>query len=142
MKFPWERLAEDLRTELGELGGLLRLVERHYAMEPQPDAPPTPEIESKLEAQAAAVQACRFKRGKMLETFTPASRFPAHLILPATMMEEVAPDARPLLQALSEEVERLDEQFHRLARGLPVATQQKLENILCAPDPALPKPHA
>ncbi|HTQ30069.1 MAG TPA: hypothetical protein VMI53_02565 [Opitutaceae bacterium] len=139
MNFPWERFAEDLRTEMGELGGLVRLLELHYEQEPKGGAADETDIETELGAQAVAVQACRSKREKMVESFLPADKLSYHLILPGDILEQVTPEARPLLQALSEEIERLDEYFHRLARGLPAAARQKLDQILRSPVSSLPK---
>ncbi len=136
MKFLWERLAEHLRTELGELGGLLRLVELYQVQEAQDEPFTRLQTEAALDAQAAALRACRIRRLKITADFLPATETSLPTIINGRILEEVTPDARPLLQALSEEIERLDQQFHELARGLPAATQRKLEQILKIPPPA------
>lgn len=142
MKFPWERLAEQLRTELGELGGLIRLLELNHGQEQHTDAFSQAQIEAALDSQAAALRACRIRREKILRAYFPAGGLSRRTVLPEKILEEVAPEARPLIQALSEEIGRLDEQFHWLARGLPAAAQRKLDHILKSPGrpPTAPMP--
>ena len=129
MRFLWERLADDLRTELGELGGLVRLLELRPGQEPEPPE----KIEAHLSTQAAAVHSCREHREKIMAPFLSTDEFFRPTLLSKKIWEEVAPEARPLILALSEEVERLDEQFYALARTLPVATQEKLSHIMGPP---------
>ena len=129
MKLPWERLAEHLRAELGELGGLIRLLELQRESKLSRDAVAPRGFETDLSMQAAAVRRSRTKREKILLDFLPAHGA-SHRMISSRVLEEVAPEARPLIQALSEEVERLNEHLHRLVRRLPAATQRKLHHIM------------
>jgi hypothetical protein len=129
MKFSWERLAEHLRTELGELGGLIRLLELRRERELKRVPAALAEFEAALVAQATAVQTSRRMRENTLRTFPHVRRLPARTI-PEGLLKEVEPEAQPLIQALGEEIERLDGRLHRLLRRLPAANQRKLREVM------------
>ncbi len=129
MKFSWERLADHLRSELGELGGLIRLLELRREGELKRAMALPGGFEATLVAQAAAVQTSRLAREKTLQAFPHAHYLPGRAI-PEGFLKEVAPEAQPLIQALGEEIEQLDGRLHRLVRRLPAAKQRKLRSVM------------
>lgn len=109
----WKVIAECLRAELAEYGGLLNLLEQQQRRILARDAEAAMQLGAQLERQAAGVAECRQQREAAVSAFArehgakPSSTLRALLPL-------IEPDARPLLAALINEVNRL---LHRVRRA-------------------------
>jgi flagellar biosynthesis/type III secretory pathway chaperone len=108
----WEFIAESLRQELAEYGGLLHLFEaqQRALFDRNPDA--VLGYASQIERQAATLAACRDRREQAVAAFAVAQNRPATSPL-RSLIPLIEPDARPLLEALINEVNAL---LHRVRR--------------------------
>ncbi len=114
MKNLWENIAECLRTEAGEYGRLLRLIEEQQQVIFKRDAEAVLRLSNAIQDQADVLEDCRRRRERIAAQFAEANgRPPAQslrLLLPL-----VAPEGRPLLEALVGEINRL---VHRVRRAM------------------------
>ena len=112
MKNNWEPLAECLRSEVQEYGGLLHVFEDQQACVFRRDSERLlPLIEAVSEATRTA-EAVRRRREMTASAFATERGLPAGATL-RQLLPHVEPDARPLLEALIAEVNHL---IHRLRR--------------------------
>ena len=112
MKTNWEFIAECLRQELAEYGGLLHLFENQQRslFDRDPDAVLHLGIE--IETQARTLSECRARREEAVAAFATEHDRPATTSLRA-MLPLIAEDARPLLEALINQVNAV---LHRVRR--------------------------
>lgn len=115
MKITWEQLAECLRDEVQGYGALLRLFEEQqdcvFRREPERLLPLIEAIKSATEAAAAA----RRQREESVSAFAvDCGRDPGAAL--RSLLPCVDDHARPLLQALIDEVNRLIHRVRRIAR--------------------------
>lgn len=112
MNTHWQTIAQALRDELAEYGGLLRLFEAQQGsiFERDPDA--VLRFAREIEVQARSLGACRGRRECIVAAFAVAHGAPANSALRA-LLPAVAEEARPLLEALIKEVNVL---LHRVRR--------------------------
>ncbi len=108
----WQTIADSLRTELAEYGALLGLFEQQQQSLFARDADAVLRIGGELEAQAAILQECRRERERATASFATALGLPADSTL-RSLLPHVEADARPLLEALINEVNHL---LHRVRR--------------------------
>jgi flagellar biosynthesis/type III secretory pathway chaperone len=109
----WEFIAECLRAELADYGGLLGLFEEQQRrlFLREPDA--VLRLAGEIEAQARALAECRTRRERAVSDFATHHSRPANSSL-RSLLPLIEPDARPLLEALIHEVNAL---LHRLRRA-------------------------
>jgi flagellar biosynthesis/type III secretory pathway chaperone len=122
----WQSIADDLRAELVEYGELLRLFEEQqrslFNREPEDVLRFTHEIE----AQAVRLAECRTQRETAVAEFALAHRQPSTTSLRA-MLPLIEVDARPLLEALINEVNALLHRVRRTSRHNQMLLTRTLE---------------
>ena len=108
----WQPIAESLRAELAEYGGLLALFEEQQKYLFERNADEVLRLSTTIEQHMYAVQSCRRHREEVVAAFAAAQVQPANATL-RSMLPLVEAAARPLLEALISEVNRL---LHRVRR--------------------------
>ncbi|HYC72680.1 MAG TPA: flagellar protein FlgN [Opitutaceae bacterium] len=111
----WTTLAESLRAELAEYGGLLHLFEEQQSRLFARDPDGVLRISTDIEAQVRLLHECRGRREALVAAFAAAHGAPPTATL-RSLLPHVAADARPLVAALIGEVNRLIHRVRRLAR--------------------------
>jgi flagellar biosynthesis/type III secretory pathway chaperone len=108
----WEFIAECLRQELADYGGLLHLFEaqQRALFDRDPDA--VLAYTSEIDRQAQSLAECRNRREQAVAAFAVAQDRPATSTLRA-LLPLIEVEARPLLEALINEVNAL---LHRVRR--------------------------
>ena len=112
MKTPWQNIAECLRHELADYGGLLHLFEVQQRALFDRDADAVLHLSREIEQQALSLGHCRARREQTVATFAEQHKLPSTTSL-RTMLPLIEADARPLLEALVNEVNAL---LHRVRR--------------------------
>lgn len=112
MKSHWEIIAEALRAELADYGGLLHLFEQQQRSIFARDADSVLSISLAIEPQARALAATREHREEVVASFAMSNGRPANSTL-RSLLSFIALAARPLVEALIDEVNHL---IHRLRR--------------------------
>lgn len=112
MTIAWQYIAECLRAELVDYGELLRLFEEQQRslFNREPEA--VLHYANEIEAQAYRLGECRTKRETAVAEFADAHGQPRNASL-RSLLPFIEPDARPLLEALINEVNAL---LHRVRR--------------------------
>jgi len=115
MKTHWEFIAECLRHELAEYGGLLSLFEaqQRSLFDRNPDA--VLQLASEIENQTRTLAECRDRREQAVAAFAVANHRPATSTL-RSLLPLITADARPLLEALINEVNALLHRVRRVSR--------------------------
>jgi hypothetical protein len=112
MSTHWEFIAECLRAELADYGGLLHLFETQQRSLFDRDAESVLHLANEIEAQARAVAGSRCRREQAVASFAEAHGRPSNTTL-RSMLPLIEAEARPLLEALINEVNTL---LHRVRR--------------------------
>ena len=112
MTTDWEFIADCLRQELADYGGLLHLFEAQQRSLFERDPEAVLHLGLEIETQARALSECRLRRERAVAAFAAAHGRPATTSLRA-LLPEIVPDARPLIEALINEVNAL---LHRVRR--------------------------
>jgi flagellar biosynthesis/type III secretory pathway chaperone len=112
MSTPWQFIAECLRSELADYGDLLRLFEAQQRSLFNRDPEEVLRIANEIELQARALGECRSRRERAVAEFATSNGHPSTTSLRA-MLPLIEADARPLLEALINEVNAL---LHRVRR--------------------------
>lgn len=112
MKAHWELIAEALRTELADYGGLLGLFEQQQRSLFARDAESVLTVGLAIETQARTLSACRRRREEIVASFALRHDRPANSTL-RSLLPLIDAAARPLIEALIDEVNRL---LHRMRR--------------------------
>lgn len=112
MRTSWEFIAECLRAELADYGGLLHLFEEQQRSLFNRDADAVFRLANEIEAQARAVGESRVRRETAVAELAESHGHPTTTTLRA-MLPLIEADARPLLEALINEVHAL---LHRVRR--------------------------
>ncbi|MEO6874933.1 MAG: flagellar protein FlgN [Opitutaceae bacterium] len=112
MTISWEYIADCLRHELADYGGLLHVFELQQRSLFDRDAQAVLGLSAAIEKQARQVTLCRERREQAVSDFAAQNGQPRNSTLRG-MLPLVAPVARPLLQALIDEVNAL---LHRVRR--------------------------
>ena len=109
----WQLIAEALRLELAEYGELLRLFElqQQSLFAREPDA--VLQLGTQIEDQARMLQDCRTRREQAVATFAKRVGQPGTTTVRG-LLEFVEVEARPLLEALVNEINHL---IHRVRRA-------------------------
>jgi hypothetical protein len=111
----WETIANCLRAELADYGGLLHLFEetQRYLFERDPDN--VLRVTHEIEEMSRSVEGCRTRREEAVAAFARANGLPPTTTL-RKMLPLVEADARPLLEALISEVNTLVHRVRRISR--------------------------
>jgi flagellar biosynthesis/type III secretory pathway chaperone len=112
MSIPWEFIAERLREELADYGGLLRLFEEQQTALFNRDPDAVLRLATDIETHARSLAESRTRREVAVSRFAEENGRPSTTSLRA-MLPVIEPDARPLLEALINEVNLL---LHRVRR--------------------------
>jgi hypothetical protein len=113
MSKPWELIAQCLRAELADYGGLLHLFEAQQRSAAGRDSKAVLNFAREIEAQARVAAHSRHRREEAVIAFAEESGRPGKSPL-RSMMTLIEPDARPLLEALIAEVNLVS---HRVRRA-------------------------
>jgi flagellar biosynthesis/type III secretory pathway chaperone len=111
----WEFIAECLRQELADYGGLLHLFEaqQRSLFDRNPDA--VLGYAAEIERQALTLAHCRTRREEAVAAFAVAHDRPSTSTLRA-LLPLIEAEARPLLEALINEVNALLHRVRRMSR--------------------------
>lgn len=112
MSTPWEEIADCLRAELADYGGLLHLFEEQQRSLFERNASVVLELSTAIEDQARELATNRSLRERIVAEFAVGQGLPSTTTLRA-LLPWIEADARPLLEALIDEVNRL---LHRVRR--------------------------
>jgi hypothetical protein len=113
MSKEWEIIAQCLRAELADYGGLLNLFEEQQRSVSGRDPNSVLRFATRIESQARLVAQSRGRREQAVAVFAGDNGRPVTASLRA-MLSLIEPDARPLLKALITEVNLL---LHRVRRA-------------------------
>ena len=111
----WQKIAECLRAELTEYGGLLALFEEQQKFLFEREAHEVLRLTAAIEQQARTVHDCRRFREGVVAVFATAHAQPATATLRA-LLPFVDAAVRPLLEALIDEVNHLLHRVRRVSR--------------------------
>ena len=112
MKNNWEFIADCLRQELADYGGLLHLFEAQQRSLFDRDPESVLHLGIEIEGQARLLADCRNRREQAVADYALARGRPANTSLRA-LLPDIEAVARPLLEALINEVNAL---LHRVRR--------------------------
>ena len=111
----WQKIAECLRAELAEYGGLLAMFEEQQKFLFERDAGQVLRLSAAIEQQARLLQDCRRHREGIMAAFAMSHARPATSTL-RSLLPLVEAVARPLLEALIDEVNHLLHRVRRVSR--------------------------
>lgn len=115
MNQTWNAIAESLRAEIAEFGGLLHLFEQQQQALFTRDAGNVLRISTEIEDQVRQLNDARLRREKLVASFALGLGQAATATL-RSLFPLIDADARPLLDALINEVNRLVHRVRRLTR--------------------------
>ena len=115
MNEPWMVIAESLRTEIAGFGDLLNLFEQQQQRLFSRDTDAVLHLSTEIEAHTRSMQQFRSHREQIVADFALANSQPAGATL-RSLLPYVEAAARPLLEALIGEVNRLIHRVRRLTR--------------------------
>lgn len=122
----WESIAELLRAELADYGGLLHRFEAQQASLLQRDASAVLRNTTEIEEQVQALSISRERREQAVAALAIALGCPASATL-RSLLPRLEPVAVPLLEALIDEVNRLLHRVRRTSRHNQQLLQRALE---------------
>lgn len=122
----WQLIAECLRQELVEYGALLRLFEQQQESLFKRDADAVLRLGGEIEAQAHILQDCRRTREQNVQVFATGFGLPANTTL-RNLLPHVETDARPLVEALINEINHLLHRVRRTSRHNHLLLSRTLE---------------
>ncbi|MCX6954832.1 MAG: flagellar protein FlgN [Verrucomicrobia bacterium] len=108
----WEMIAEYLREELADYGGLLHLFETQQRALFDRDAPTVLRLANEIETHARTLSQSRTRREQTVAAFAEEHGRPAGSSL-RSLLPLIETDAQPLIEALINEVNAL---LHRVRR--------------------------
>ena len=115
MNITWETLAECLRAEVDEYGGMLRLLEEQQLCLFRRDASRLQDLAVAVGEATQSADTVRRRREEAFRTFAAAQGCDAHATFRA-VLPAIEASARPLIEALVLEVNRLVYRTRRFAR--------------------------
>jgi flagellar biosynthesis/type III secretory pathway chaperone len=136
MNTNWESLANCLRAEVEEYGSLLRLLEEQQHGLIRRDADRLQELATAVDAAAQSADLVRRRREDAFRAFAVAAGCDAHATVRA-ILPCIEASARPLIEALVQEVNRLVYLTRKFARqnhemlGRACQLQQDLLRQVC-----------
>ncbi|MDB6094006.1 MAG: hypothetical protein JWM32_1568 [Verrucomicrobia bacterium] len=115
MTITWQFIAECLRHELADYGGLLHLFEHQQRSLFERDPQAVMTVGATIEGQARSIAVCRLRREQAVADFAEQNQRPRNSTLRA-LLPLIEADARPLLEALIDEVNSLLHRVRRVSR--------------------------
>lgn len=115
MNQEWNLIADRLRQEVAEYGGLLQLFGRQEEALYERDADGVLRLSAAIEQQVLALHDFRRRREEAVAAFATARGAPATATL-RSLLPHFAPAVRPLLEALVNEVNVLVHRVRRISR--------------------------
>lgn len=115
MSIHWQQIADCLRAELADYGGLLHLMETQQSSLFDRDANAVLRCSGEIEAQTRTAGESRVQREQTVATFATERGQPATATL-RSLLPLIEADARPLLEALISEVNLLIHRVRRTSR--------------------------
>lgn len=112
---PWELIAECLRQEVADYGGLLHLFEDQQRSLFERNADAVLRLANEIEVQARSIGECRERRERTVSRFAVEHGQPENATL-RSLVPHIARDARPLVEALITEVNSLVHRVRRVSR--------------------------
>lgn len=122
----WQSLADSLRQELTEYGELLRLFEQQQESLFKRDPDTVLQLGTQIEDQAHILQDCRRRREEAVSLFAAGFGLPGSTTVRA-LLAHVEADARPLLEALINEINHLLHRVRRTSRHNHALLSRTLE---------------
>lgn len=122
----WQPVAESLRKELAEYGALLNLFEQQQECLFRRDPDAVLRLGGEIEDQAQILNDCRRRREQAVASLAVYCRQPATITLRA-LLPRVESDARPLLEALINEINHLLHRVRRTSRHNHTLLSRTLE---------------
>jgi hypothetical protein len=111
----WKGMADSLRSELTEYGHLLSLFEEQQALLFKRDAAGVVRITNAIDEQVEVVKQCRHERDRATGEFARAHGMPESSTV-RSLVPLVLDEARPLLQALVGDLNKIIGRTRRIAR--------------------------
>jgi hypothetical protein len=115
MTITWEYIADCLRRELADYGGLLHLFEMQQRSLFDRDAQAVLGLSAAIEKQARNIAGCRGLREQAVADFA-AQQGESRSRTLRSLLPHIAPEARPLLEALIDEVNALLHRVRKVSR--------------------------
>jgi len=115
MNIIWEQVADCLRDEVQEYGGLLRLFEEQQECVFNRDPGRLLELIETIKEATLRAEDARHRREECVSAFAAGLGRPADVTL-RSLLPSIDDEARPLLQALIDEVNRLIHRVRRITR--------------------------
>lgn len=115
MTIHWQQIADHLRAELADYGGLLHLMETQQRRLFDRDATAVLRCSGEIEAQTRAAGESRVRREQIVSAFAAERGQPAKATL-RSLLAHIEADARPLIEALIKEVNLLIHRVRRTSR--------------------------
>ncbi|MGD1032095.1 MAG: flagellar export chaperone FlgN [Opitutaceae bacterium] len=112
MNHAWEPVAETLRTEIAEYGRLIQLFEEQRNLIREADPEGVLGASDAIRGQLGVLEKCRRDREREVEAYAVALARPAPATL-RSLLPLMAPEARPLFEALVAELNSL---VHRVRK--------------------------
>jgi flagellar biosynthesis/type III secretory pathway chaperone len=122
----WQSIAESLRQELAEYGELLRLFEQQQESLFKRDSDGVLRLGGEIEDQARILQDCRARREQAVASFSTALGVTDSPTL-RSLLPHVEVAARPLLEALINEINHLLHRVRRTSRHNHTLLSRTLE---------------
>ncbi len=115
MNTSWEMIADSLRQELADYGGLLHLFEQQQRSLFDRDPAAVMGLGAAIEVQARSIAVCRSRREQVVADFAAEHGHSRQSTL-RSLLPLIEPNARPLLEALIDEVNALLHRVRRVSR--------------------------
>ena len=122
----WQSIADTLRQELAEYGALLHLFEQQQESLFKRDPDNVLRLGTEIEGQAHILQDTRARREEAVAAFARSVGLPATSTV-RSLLPHVEPDARPLLEALINEINVLLHRVRRTSRHNHTLLSRTLE---------------
>lgn len=143
MNARWETIAECLRDEIAESGGLLHLFDVQQQALAARDAAASVRHGNAINAFVRKLAECRARRDKVVDAFAVKHGLPTGTPV-RSLLPSINAEARPLLSALIDEtnhllrrVRRASRRNHALLKGAAVLQQETLSLLRAS---TVPKP--
>jgi flagellar biosynthesis/type III secretory pathway chaperone len=122
----WQEIADCLRAELAEYGGMLALFEEQQKFLFERNASQVMRLSSLIDQHAQSLHFSRLQREKVVATFAVSHAQPAGATL-RSLLPWVDTVARPLLEALIDEINRLLHRVRRTSRHNQILLSRAIE---------------
>lgn len=126
MNYTWKNIADCLRQEVAEYGALYRFYENQQARLFAADADAVLRISGDIEVQVRVLHDCRREREATVSGFAIANGQPSGATI-RSLLPMVPEDARPLIEALINEINVLIHRLRRVSRHNHMLLSRKVE---------------